>query len=39
MRFPKLCIMKIDKIEIQITNYKNVNQIIDEQLMYIQEAL
>ena len=31
--------MKIDKIEIQITNYKNVNQIIDEQLMYIQEAL
>ena len=31
--------MKIDKIEIQITNYKNVNQITDEQLMYIQEAL
>ena len=36
MRFPKLmkriklCIMKIDRIEIQIPNYKNGNQITDE---------
>ena len=31
--------MKIYEIENQITNYKNVNQVKDEQLVYIQEAL
>ena len=31
--------MKIYEIENQITNYKNVNQVNDEQLVYIQEAL
>ena len=31
--------MKIYEIENQITNYKNVNQVNDEQLVYIQGAL
>ena len=31
--------MKIYKIENQITIYKNMNQVNDEQIMYIHEAL